>query len=128
VFLGFAGASHFRGAIVQWHPVDPQNFDGRVRVNYIILYKFCLHFSQVVFTHRIAWRRSALNIQCERSHFGTSTLFNDGVDTLRCLMGCTGVAADLSFHCTDFSILEDWVTGERSSVFNIGTTVDFEAS
>ena len=29
--LGFAAASHsFRGAIVEWKPVDPVNFDGRV--------------------------------------------------------------------------------------------------
>ena len=28
--LGFAAASHFRGAIIQWRPVDPDNFDGRV--------------------------------------------------------------------------------------------------
>ena len=30
--LGLAAASHFRGAIIQWRPVDPDNFDGRVRV------------------------------------------------------------------------------------------------
>ena len=29
--LGLAAASHFRGAIIQWRPVDPDNFDGRVR-------------------------------------------------------------------------------------------------
>ena len=28
--LGFAAANHFRGAIVEWKPVDPVNFDGRV--------------------------------------------------------------------------------------------------
>ena len=28
--LGLAAASHFRGAIVEWRPVDPVNFDGRV--------------------------------------------------------------------------------------------------
>ena len=28
--LGFAAADHFRGAIVEWKPVDPVNFDGRV--------------------------------------------------------------------------------------------------
>ena len=30
VALELAAASHFRGAIVQWKPVDPVNFDGRV--------------------------------------------------------------------------------------------------
>ena len=28
--LGLADASHFRGAVVHWRPVDPVNFDGRV--------------------------------------------------------------------------------------------------
>ena len=29
--LELAAASHFRGAIIQWRPVDPDNFDERVR-------------------------------------------------------------------------------------------------
>ena len=29
--LELAAASHFRGAIIQWRPADPDNFDGRVR-------------------------------------------------------------------------------------------------
>ena len=29
--LEMAAASHFRGGIIQWRPVDPDNFDGRVR-------------------------------------------------------------------------------------------------
>ena len=28
--LDFAVASHFRGALVQWNPVNPDNFDGQV--------------------------------------------------------------------------------------------------
>ena len=28
--LGLASATHFRGASIQWNPVDPVNFDGRV--------------------------------------------------------------------------------------------------
>ena len=30
VVLELAAATHFRGAIIQWRPVDPVNFDGRV--------------------------------------------------------------------------------------------------
>ena len=30
VALELASASHFKGAIIQWRPVDPVNFDGRV--------------------------------------------------------------------------------------------------
>ena len=29
--LELAAATHFRGGIIQWRPVDPDNFDGRVR-------------------------------------------------------------------------------------------------
>ena len=32
VALEWTAASHFRGAIVQWRPVDPVNFDGRVSI------------------------------------------------------------------------------------------------
>ena len=28
---GMAASSHFRGGIIQWRPVNAQNFDGRVR-------------------------------------------------------------------------------------------------
>lgn len=28
--LELTAASHFRGAIAHWRPVDPDNFDGRV--------------------------------------------------------------------------------------------------
>ena len=31
--LGLATGSHFRGSIIQWRPVDPDNFDGRVSIN-----------------------------------------------------------------------------------------------
>ena len=30
VAVEFTAASHFRGAIIQWKPVDPVNFDGSV--------------------------------------------------------------------------------------------------
>ena len=30
VGLELGASSHFRGAIIQWKPVDPVNFDGRV--------------------------------------------------------------------------------------------------
>lgn len=29
--LGYAEATHFRGAIVQWRPLNPDNFDGQAR-------------------------------------------------------------------------------------------------
>ena len=41
VLVELSAASHFRGAIVQWRPVDPVNFDGRVS-EYLSLIPFCL--------------------------------------------------------------------------------------
>lgn len=41
LLLGQVDASHFRGAIIQWRPVDPINFNGRVSVSSIsLLYHF----------------------------------------------------------------------------------------
>ena len=45
VAMELAAASHFRGAIIQWRPVDPDNFDGRVseaRFIWIIADEYCL--------------------------------------------------------------------------------------
>ena len=32
VVVQLTAASHFRGAVVQWRAVDPDNFDGRVSI------------------------------------------------------------------------------------------------
>ncbi len=38
--LEMAAASHFRGGIIQWRPVDPDNFNGTVR-SYIRVKVYC---------------------------------------------------------------------------------------
>ena len=46
-----AWASHFRGAIVQWRPVNPANFDGMVRTFiFHYFYDFGFKFSSVTIT------------------------------------------------------------------------------
>lgn len=66
---------------------------------------------------------------CDRSHIGTMTTFYAGSEELICDIGCSSVLVSLNFFCTDINLLEDWVTGERSNVYNISTNVDyFEAS
>ena len=35
VVVDLVAASHFRGATIQWKPVDPVNFDGKVRNEYV---------------------------------------------------------------------------------------------
>ena len=86
---------------------------------------------QIMITHRIAWRRSwSETTECEESHKNTTTPFYASPgENLYCVEGCSGVVGEMTFFCTDFSILEDWVTGERSYIYNISTNITyFEAS
>lgn len=86
---------------------------------------------QIMINHRIAWRRSwSPTTECEESHKDTTILFYASAgENLYCDVGCSGVVGEMSFFCTDFSLFEDWVTGERSYIYNIGTHVtSFEAS
>ena len=92
---------------------------------------YLLCMLQIMITHRIAWRRSwSANTECNETHKDTTTLFYASAhDNLNCIEGCSGVVGEMTFFCTDFSIFEDWVTGERSYIYNIGTAVTyFEAS
>lgn len=99
--------------------------------------KFCkqCHYyiiktTQIVISHRIAWRRSwRPSTMCDSSHIGTMTTFNAASEELICDIGCSSVLVNLNFFCTDINLLEDWVTGAGSNVYNISTSVDyFEAS
>ena len=71
---------------------------------------------QIIITHRIAWRRSWPNLFCENSDITAKTLFHEGSD-LVCSSGCVGTVGPLDFFCTDFSTVEDWVSGEKSFVY-----------
>ena len=82
---------------------------------------------QIRFFHRIAWRRTySPNLNCTSSDIGTDKLFGTG--DLVCANGCSGLVGNLSFFCTDVSVLEDWVSGERSFTYNIDPNlIIFEA-
>ena len=82
---------------------------------------------QIEITHRIAWRRSWSGLGCTTSDIGTFRSF--GFGAVDCRVGCSGRVGDLTFYCTDFDTVEDWVAGERTYTYNIGTSVtNFEAS
>lgn len=83
---------------------------------------------QLEITHRMAWRRtSSSNTACNTADIGTIRLFGSG--SLTCRSGCSGTVGSLEFYCTDFDVVEDWVTGDRTYIYNIGTSVtSFEAS
>ena len=56
-----AWASHFRGAIVQWRPINPANFDGRVRTFiFHYFYKFGLKFQVLLLLNCII----CLHVKC----------------------------------------------------------------
>ena len=91
----------------------------------------CMLTLQIMINHRIAWRRSySANTECEESHKDTTRLFYaSSGNILNCIEGCSGAVGEMSFFCTDFSLFEDWVTGERSYIYNISTDITyFEAS
>ena len=67
--LGLALSSHFMGTIIQWRPLSIGS-DGTVTVSrtcmgWIIL-KFNL-WSQVEISHRITWKRSSSNNNCDNT-------------------------------------------------------------
>ena len=64
----------------------------------------------------MAWRQSFSNFNtCDPAQ---ETLLNtDG--NLQCIDGCVGTISNLSFICTDFSIIDDWVTGTGTTNFTL---------
>ena len=79
---------------------------------------------QIEITHRIAWRRGWYN--CDSSTISSRTLIGGG--SLNCRSGCSGSLGSMSFYCTDFSVAEDWTSGERTYTSYIGSVSSFEAS
>ena len=47
---------------------------------------------------------------------------------LVCREGCSGSLVALKYQCTDFSVDENWSTGQGSSETNLTGVTDFEAS
>ena len=79
---------------------------------------------QIEITHRVAWRRGTAYCDANTS---PSTLLSGG--TLSCRSGCSGTVGSMSFYCTDYSVSEDWTSGERTYTTNVGSSVtSFEAS
>ena len=45
-----------------------------------------------------------------------------------CRTGCRGTVGSMQFQCTDYSVLEDWSSGQRSYMYDISGVDYFEAS
>ena len=51
-----------------------------------------------------------------------------GTGTLSCEAGCNGSVGSMNYYCTDFSISDNWSTGERTYIYNASGVTYFEAS
>ena len=76
----------------------------------------------------MGWRRSWNGqTECNTADIGTTRPF--GFGNMMCTTGCSGSLGNLTFYCTDFDTIEDWLVGERTYTVNIGTSVSyFEAT
>ena len=81
---------------------------------------------QVQITHRITWKRDrSQGGMCTQATVDTQLLLPSG-GQLTCQSGCSGNIGDLSYYCTDFSVIDNWSAGERTYVYNF-TEHSFEA-
>ena len=75
----------------------------------------------------MAWRRSWSSNGCTDNDIGATRFF--GLGSLTCASGCSGTVGTLQFYCTDFDAVEDWITGDYTYSYNIGTSIStFEAT
>ena len=83
--------------------------------------KLLFHIKTEIFYH-ISWRRDANAdlFYCNSTIVANGTVLS-GDGSLRCISGCSGTIAKLSYICTDFSIQENWSFGERSVSFNFSS-------
>ena len=78
-------------------------------------------------THRIAWRRdTSQGGTCTQTTIDAQTLLPSG-GRLTCQSGCSGTVGHFSYYCTDFSVTDNWSTGERTYMYNF-TGSSFEAA
>ncbi len=123
VCFGLTSASHFRGGTIQWRPVNASNFNGLVILR-SYEGKIIIAFFQIEFTHRMSWRRSA-GFFCDQNTINNRQLIGGG--NLYCNRGCYWYLGSLNFYCTDFSVAEDWSSGEKTWQANIGVISYFQA-
>ena len=97
-FITIAYASHFRGGLVHLKTVGPISRTAGVTIDV---------------TQRYGWRRSyGHNTYCDDSTIASRTIIAN-VGYMRCRVGCSGYLS-VGVYCTDYSIIGDWVVGERT--------------
>ena len=104
VAVAVVGASHFRGGLIHWKTLAPINMSSYVAVE---------------ITQRYGWRRShSRYTYCDDNTISKKTLISgDWLDMpkyLTCRVGCRGDLGSVLIYCTDFSVVEDWMVGEKT--------------
>ncbi|PIK60264.1 hypothetical protein BSL78_02826, partial [Apostichopus japonicus] len=103
VSIGETEASHFRGGLITWRPVDPIPSSNQSNI------------PQIEISYRMSWRRSwGSQHNCTDEHIAGGNLL-DGEGSLQC--NCYGLNQQLSYVCTDFSETEDWTSGVSSGFY-----------
>ena len=80
--------------------------------------------TQIVVTHRIAWRRGTAF--CDASTVAAGNLIGSA-GSFNCRIGCLGSLGSTQFQCTDFNVEEDWSAGQDSNTVTLSGVTSFEA-
>ena len=66
-------------------------------------------------------------MSCSQDTIDSYALLGSGY-YLICRSGCSGTVGTMEYHCTDFSEVDNWSTGERSYEYDASGVAYFEAS
>ncbi|XP_071812319.1 uncharacterized protein [Apostichopus japonicus] len=105
-------ASHFRGGLISWRPLNPQLDEGETVT--------------IEISWRVSWRRSAQ--LCTDADIMSLTIL-PGEGALACT--CSDFDISLSYICTGYSASEDWTTGINTATYTASEnmfTVGFSGS
>jgi len=98
-FVTVAHAAFFRGGLVRVKTVEPINRTAGLTID---------------ITQRYSWRRSRGHITyCDSSTIRSRQIVAN-VGYMICRVGCTGIKLNVGIRCTDYSIADDWIVGERT--------------
>ena len=98
----------------------------KMMLSYTYNYKKTCHFlftKQVDFTFRLAFRRSySGDYHCDSSTVSSQGIIGSGGSWQAEAQGYSYNIANTGFHCTDYSVYEDWSSGENAFNYNFSST------
>ncbi|XP_071812312.1 uncharacterized protein [Apostichopus japonicus] len=99
-------ASHFRGALISWRPLNPQPVEGETVM--------------IEFSWRVSWQRS-LRRCTDFNIMNQTILFGEGALVCRTCSDFDSIA--LYFICTGYSDSEGWTSGINRAMYNASETM-----